>query len=261
MERHTVPTEMSEADHRTRPTISRPPAGMTSALAVVAHPDDESFGLGAVIDAVVRAGGRVSVLCFTRGEASTLGPRPDLATIRTGEFARAAQILGVDDARLLDYPDGALPAVAVAELTDHVVRLAGTTSPTHLLAFDAGGVTGHPDHIAATAAARAAGASLGVPVIGWALPHELADQLNAELGTAFTGRLAADLDWTVRVDRRVQRRAIAAHASQAGGNPVLHRRLELLGDTEHLRLLPSGTEPGWRHTASADVRTGRGGES
>jgi LmbE family N-acetylglucosaminyl deacetylase len=243
MERHTVPTEMSEADHRTRPTISRPPAGMTSALAVVAHPDDESFGLGAVIDAVVRAGGRVSVLCFTRGEASTLGPRPDLATTRTGEFARAAQILGVDDARLLDYPDGALPAVAVAELTDHVVRLAGTTSPTHLLAFDA------------------AGASLGVPVIGWALPHELADQLNAELGTAFTGRLAADLDWTVRVDRRVQRRAIAAHASQADGNPVLHRRLELLGDTEHLRLLPSGTEPGWRHTASADVWTGRGGES
>jgi LmbE family N-acetylglucosaminyl deacetylase len=234
MERHTVPTEMSEADHRTRPTISRPPAGMTSALAVVAHPDDESFGLGAVIDAVVRAGGRVSVLCFTRGEASTLGPRPDLATTRTGEFARAAQILGVDDARLLDYPDGALPAVAVAELTDH---------------------------IAATAAARAAGASLGVPVIGWALPHELADQLNAELGTAFTGRLAADLDWTVRVDRRVQRRAIAAHASQADGNPVLHRRLELLGDTEHLRLLPSGTEPGWRHTASADVWTGRGGES
>lgn len=49
------------------------PAGMGSVLAVVAHPDDESFDLGAILDTVVAAGGRASVLCFTRGEASTLG--------------------------------------------------------------------------------------------------------------------------------------------------------------------------------------------
>ncbi|HLI74718.1 MAG TPA: PIG-L family deacetylase, partial [Acidimicrobiales bacterium] len=43
------------------------------ALAVVAHPDDESFGLGAVLAALVRSGGDVRVLSFTHGEASTLG--------------------------------------------------------------------------------------------------------------------------------------------------------------------------------------------
>jgi LmbE family N-acetylglucosaminyl deacetylase len=42
------------------------------ALAVIAHPDDESFGLGAVL-AAFGAGTQVRVLCFTRGEASTLG--------------------------------------------------------------------------------------------------------------------------------------------------------------------------------------------
>ncbi len=42
-------------------------------LAVIAHPDDESFGLGAVIDALITAGAIVDVLCLTRGEASTLG--------------------------------------------------------------------------------------------------------------------------------------------------------------------------------------------
>jgi LmbE family N-acetylglucosaminyl deacetylase len=36
-------------------------------LAVVAHPDDESFGLGAVLSAFIDSGTRVSVLCFTRG--------------------------------------------------------------------------------------------------------------------------------------------------------------------------------------------------
>jgi LmbE family N-acetylglucosaminyl deacetylase len=239
--------------------MSSSPAGMSSALAVVAHPDDESFGLGAVIDAVVQAGGCVSVLCFTRGEASTLGAGlPDLPTVRTKEFATAAAILGVTDTRLLDYPDDRLSAVPVPELAEHVVRFAAQAKPTHLLVFDSGGVTGHPDHAAATAAARAAAERLGTPVIGWALPDQIAAQLNSELGSAFTGRLSADLDWTIHVDRRIQRRAIAAHASQANDNPVLHRRLDLLGGTEHLRLLvssgdrecrPDPTAPRYESTA------------
>lgn len=41
-------------------------------LAVVAHPDDEPFGIGAVLDAFACTGSAVSVLCLTHGEASTL---------------------------------------------------------------------------------------------------------------------------------------------------------------------------------------------
>ena len=37
------------------------------ALAVIAHPDDESFGLGAVLAALVEAGVGVPVLCLTHG--------------------------------------------------------------------------------------------------------------------------------------------------------------------------------------------------
>jgi len=43
-----------------------------SVLAVIAHPDDESFGLGAVIDQFTAAGTAVHILCYTHGEASTL---------------------------------------------------------------------------------------------------------------------------------------------------------------------------------------------
>jgi hypothetical protein len=42
------------------------------ALVVVAHPDDETFGLGAVADRFAAGATAVHVLCFTHGEASTL---------------------------------------------------------------------------------------------------------------------------------------------------------------------------------------------
>ena len=67
----------------------------TSVLAVVAHPDDESFGLGAILDAFTSTASSVSVLCLTHGEASTLHDVPgDLAAVRDKEFAAAARILG-----------------------------------------------------------------------------------------------------------------------------------------------------------------------
>ena len=42
-----------------------------SVLAVVAHPDDESFALGAVLAGFADAGAAVALLCFTHGESST----------------------------------------------------------------------------------------------------------------------------------------------------------------------------------------------
>lgn len=213
-------------------------AAVQRALVVVAHPDDESFGLGGVLDQLIRGGSEVWALCFTHGEASTLGGRPaDLAGLRAAELDAAAGILGITHTELLGYPDMGLSDVAVAELAGHVELLAGELDPTHLVAFDTGGITGHPDHQQATRAAVAAGALLGVPVIGWALPAAVAKALNAEFGTAFVGRPPAEIDWTVPVDRGRQWKAIAAHASQSGDNPVLYRRLELSGTIEHLRAL------------------------
>lgn len=43
-----------------------------SVLAVCAHPDDEAFGLGALLSTLADAGSRITVLCYTRGEASTV---------------------------------------------------------------------------------------------------------------------------------------------------------------------------------------------
>ena len=62
------------------------PPPWRSVLAVVAHPDDESFGLGAVLAGFVDAGAAVAVLCFTHGESSTLHGwiHADRTTLATG---------------------------------------------------------------------------------------------------------------------------------------------------------------------------------
>jgi LmbE family N-acetylglucosaminyl deacetylase len=212
-------------------------AGVSSVLAVVAHPDDESFGLGAVLLRLAAAGARLHVLCFTHGEASTLhGREGDLGTLRPAEFAAATRALGAGRSELLSYPDGGLAGVAPAELAGHVMRLARQVRPSHLLTFDLSGVTGHPDHQHASAAALAAGRALGIPVLAWALPAAVAAALNEEFGTSFAGRPAGEL-MALEADRDKQWAAIACHASQSIGNPVLRRRLELLGDREYL-LLP-----------------------
>ncbi len=206
-------------------------------LAVVAHPDDESFGLGAVIVAFNRLGGDTALLCFTRGEASSLhGVDGDLHGVRTSELNRAAATLGVGDVRLLDYPDGKLDVMSLDTLCADVESMIKRSDPDMLLVFDEGGVTGHPDHASATEAAIAA-ARADLPVVAWALPQDVAAVLNLEFGTAFRGRPPTELDFRLPIDRVTQRRAIACHASQASDNPVLWRRLELLGDTEWLRIL------------------------
>lgn len=207
-------------------------------LAVCAHPDDESFGLGGVLGSFVAQGSIVRVLCFTHGEASTLGasPRP-LGELRAEELEAAASILGVSACKLHGYPDGALAEVPLDVLGALVDQEAAGAEL--LVAFDEGGITGHPDHIRATQAAAVAGAHRGLPVLAWALPEAVAARLNAELGSGFVGRASDELDFTVEVDRDRQRQAVACHASQSGDNPVLWRRLELLGTTEHLRWLRS----------------------
>jgi LmbE family N-acetylglucosaminyl deacetylase len=209
-----------------------------TALAVLAHPDDESFGLGAVLDLLTAAGGGVAVLCFTHGEASTLrADSGDLATTREAEFTAAARVLGLTATRLLGYPDGGLSAIPLYELAVQVREMALDVGASHLVAFDIGGVSGHPDHARATGAALAAASPLGLAVLGWTLPETVAGELNAEFGTAFTGRKTGEISLTLEVDRARQRRAIACHRSQSASNPVLWRRLELLGDCEHLRVL------------------------
>lgn len=227
----------SSADSRTGRAGTALPA-WPSTLVVVAHPDDESFGLGAVIDQLTATGAAAHILCYTHGGASTLNQtEANLHRARETELRQAAAELGAAGVTLLDYPDGGLAGIPAAQLAGHVADAAARVSAAGVLAFDDTGVTGHPDHQAATRAAVLAARQAGLPVLAWALPAAVAALLSTETGQGFCGQPPDRIDLCLRVSRQRQRRAAQLHATQISPAAVLWRRLQLLGECEHLRWL------------------------
>ena len=222
--------------------------------AVCAHPDDESFGLGALITAFADLGARLRLVCCTVGESSTLGAGPGLGDRRVVELACAARALGIDAVTLLHHPDGALDTVPLENLAAEIIAAEPETDA--LLTFDHGGITGHPDHEHATRAAVSVGRELDLPVWAWAIPGTVAATLRTEFGSPFVGRDEDELDLSVPVDRTRQRRAITCHGSQLTDNPVPHRRIELSRDIEVLRLLHDPTPGGARCHRRGRAATG-----
>jgi N-acetylglucosamine malate deacetylase 2 len=207
-------------------------------VAVCAHPDDESFGLGAIITTFVERGTAVELICLTRGEASTLRTDDNpLDRLRPAELVAATDTLGIQRLQQGDFPDGALEAVAPEELQRFVDPLAAGADA--LLVFDEGGITGHPDHQAATGVALRVATDLDITVIAWAIPIAVARLLNHEFGSSLVGREPAEIDLRVAVDRARQLRAMACHDSQLADNRFPMRRLELTGNIESLRYLRS----------------------
>ena len=121
--------------HLTAPATFLPITSTTSLLVVSPHPDDETLCCAGVIQRVLQAGGRVSIVWLTSGDASELDLlvvekslflRPsklrDLALRRMQESRDAAAILGVAPERLffLGYPDrGILPIITDNYITPY----------------------------------------------------------------------------------------------------------------------------------------------
>jgi LmbE family N-acetylglucosaminyl deacetylase len=221
---------------------------------VCAHPDDESFGLGAVISTFTERQTLVDLVCLTHGETSTLGAANErtLGPLRTAELAAATRELGIGRVEVADFPDGSLATVPATQLASFIASL--TIGADALLVFDENGITGHPDHQAATAAALVVAHSLDVTVLAWTIPATVARIVNHEFGTTFIGRPDDQIDVSIAVDRTRQRRAIACHTSQLRDNPVPHRRLALTGDTEYLRYLRRADHQPASHAEHPSVR-------
>jgi len=141
------------------------------------HPDDETFGCGAVLARARAAGSPVTVVVATDGRHSTvstvLSPE-QLAAVRVAELRAACQALGVPDCDLvqLGFEDGTLTARLPA-LVDRLTGLVERLRPEVVLLPCA--QDDHPDHRAMHLAGLQAVRTLprppevlGYPVWTWA---------------------------------------------------------------------------------------------
>jgi len=123
-------------------------------MCVLAHPDDESLGVGGTLAKYAAEGFETYLVTATRGERGRFGDateRPSLETVgrtREAELRAAASVLGVSEVTFLDYIDGELdradPKEAVGKIVHHLRRV----QPAVVITFGPDGAYGHPDHIA-----------------------------------------------------------------------------------------------------------------
>ncbi len=133
---------------------------LTDLLLVVPHPDDEVFGVGAMLARMADCG-RVATLTLTRGAAGrTLGlaTRAELPNVRERELRASLAALGVQDMTILDYQDyvpddergmprhPGLVGVDRATLLGEIEAVLARTRPRVLFTFAPNGSNGHPDH-------------------------------------------------------------------------------------------------------------------
>jgi LmbE family N-acetylglucosaminyl deacetylase len=133
-------------------------------LVVLAHPDDESFGMAGTIARYVAQGVEVSLICTTNGDVGSVEPEfmkqySTVSELRLAELQCAADILHIKNVFTFGYRDSGMAGSAdnqhpdslfsadhdtlVGKITEVIRKL----RPQVVVTFDPYGGYGHPDHI------------------------------------------------------------------------------------------------------------------
>jgi LmbE family N-acetylglucosaminyl deacetylase len=238
-------------------------------LAVLAHPDDESLGVGGTLAHYAAQGVATHLLTATRGERGRFftnedrPPDDEVGRVREAELCAAAGELGVREVSLLGYLDGDLdradPAEAIVRVVEHVRRI----RPQVVLTFGPDGAYGHPDHIAisqfttaavvaAADAAFVAGGNgahrvsklyyMGTPPRIWELYQSVFKRLVSRVdGVEREARPWPEWSLTTHIDARAQWqavwRAVQRHETQlaiyGGLNALTPEQHRLLWGEQH----------------------------
>jgi LmbE family N-acetylglucosaminyl deacetylase len=133
-------------------------------LAVLAHPDDETFGMGGTLAKYAHEGVDVYLVCATRGEVGEMDPTflkgfNSPAERREYELKCAAENLGLKEVIFLNYRDSGMPgsehnnhpnalfAADLAKVSEEIVQIIRKLKPDVVITFDPIGGYRHPDHI------------------------------------------------------------------------------------------------------------------
>lgn len=148
-------------------------------LCILAHPDDETLGLGGTLATYSAEGIQTYVLLASRGErgrnrASAQQPTPEaLGSVREREARAAGAILGVHEMMFLGLPDSGLDRADPTGSVGKIAAAIRSACPQVVVTFPPDGGDGHPDHIAVSqlATAAVACAADAASVAGGDPPH------------------------------------------------------------------------------------------
>lgn len=196
-------------------------------LYVYPHPDDESFGPGAVMAQQRRRNHEVYLLVLTRGGATKVRHRlglsvEEMGTIRLREMEAMARVYDLTGLTVLDFPDDGLkeldPRLLERAVEEHVVKVRPEVMVTH----PAHGVSGFEDHLVTHAVVKRVFCVLGDEGTSEA-PRRLAfttlaerrcDGEEPERPVRLRTAKPEEIDCTMEVtedDLAVQRRALACY--------------------------------------------------
>jgi N-acetyl-1-D-myo-inositol-2-amino-2-deoxy-alpha-D-glucopyranoside deacetylase len=240
-------------------------------LAVHAHPDDETITTGGTLARYSAEGVRTVVVTCTRGDlgevhdprfsaTSTLLSPAAVADLRDRELDAAARCLNISrlvrlgylDSGMAGWPEnhrpGAFFAADLGEATERLVRVIVEERPQVMIAYDATGGYGHPDHVkahqVALAAYQACGSARPARLYFVRLPSSWTREFvralreagidapasaatGADAGPQVTEVGVADSLVTVKVDVRPyvsnKLAALACHATQMPADHFLRR--------------------------------------
>ncbi len=193
----------------------------SSAMAIVAHPDDIEFSCAGTLARWAKNGAKISYIICTSGEVGIIQSgmtKEKAAQIRESEQRNAAEIAGACEVIFLRQPDGLLqPTLELRKMLVREIRrfrpeVVITGDPTIVWTGDE--YINHPDHrAAATAALDATFPAAGQP--------NLFDELEQEGLTAHKPRKVYVTSWTkgdtfVNIDETIDVKiaALRAHKSQ-----------------------------------------------
>jgi LmbE family N-acetylglucosaminyl deacetylase len=228
-------------------------------MAILAHPDDESLGVGGTLAKYAAEGVETFLVTATRGQKGRFRGHRDppehpgaerLGEIRERELRAAASVLGVGEVAVLDYQDQALDRTDTHEAIEAIAAQIRRVRPHVVVTFGPDGAYGHPDHIAisqfTTAAIVEAAGAADVPHqvaklyhIAWsAATWDLYQRAFASVGCTVDGVERRAVPWpawaiTTVVDARpwwpTVWKAVSCHDSQVAS----YQRLQTLADADH----------------------------
>ncbi len=157
------------------------PAFQRRLLAVLAHPDDESFGPGGTLALYAQQGVATYLVCATRGEAGEAPPDlrgyASVGEMREAELHCASRVLGLKEVRFLGYRDSGMAGspenahsdsfvkAPLEEVSRKVAWHIRDIRPQVIITSDPSGGYGHPDHIAVHRATVEAFRLAGDPLV------------------------------------------------------------------------------------------------